>query len=899
MSEPQPSDAHPSTPTHRPSRRSLLTGLGAVATLGSLSVVAATRSEAAPAGTYAIGATPVPLNQPSDPLMGTAVPAADAPERGMFGPQVAWPLIPLHAAVARNGQVVTFGTPLNSTAQGGLVYDVWNVAAGFGGGAHVQDPSAHNYNSFCNSMVALPDGRLLMVGGNSTTMTMTYDPVTRAQEMYANLAYQRWYATALRLPDDRVLVMGGGDYYNTRAYQNPTNQNGVATIPEIGTGLGAWTALTGAASTVAFGAEDNRWWYPRAFNGPRGQVVGISGDRLWTISTANRGSVTALGRLPFNPRVSGSQVMFAPGRVLVAGGGQPFNEDGTTATNAAAVVDFTTATPRVTSVAAMAWNRNWLNLTVLPTGEVLANGGTRVGTQGGDANSVRQAEVFDPGTGRWRTAATAARTRTYHSTALLLPSGAVFTGGGGAPGPEDNLNIELFYPSYLFARGADGVVRWASRPAIEAISGSATLGGTLTLKLADTRGIRAVSLISLPSVTHSENTDQRRVPLSFTQNGATVVATVPNSTSTLPPADYLLTVVDQAGVPSPGQVVTFRRGAAGLVTVGSAVQVSEGGSTGGAPTGSVALTPDSAVGLEAVNFPGMRVQHENFAAYLRAAGTGSSTAVKNGTSWSVRPGLASADGVSFESLDWPGYYLTAPAGAGAVQLVRNDGSTAVATRATFAAVTGATGQNTSFEVWGNRGLRLRHANYQLFAQPADTSDLGRADSTFVVRAALSPATPVPLAVGRTIGLEAENFPGQRVQHENFAAYLRAAGTGSAAAVKNGTSWVVRPGLASTDWISLESLDWPGWVLASPDVSGGGAVAMVRDDGSAALAARATFCPVTGASGQNTTLQVFGNRSLVLRHTGFRLYAQPADLVALGRADSTFVIRSGLAPAPTR
>ncbi|TNM67806.1 hypothetical protein FHN55_10080 [Streptomyces sp. NP160] len=46
--------------------------------------------------------------------------------------------------------------------------------------------------------------------------------------------------------------------------------------------------------------------------------------------------------------------------------------------------------------------------------------------------------------------------------------------------------------------------------------------------------------------------------------------------------------------------------------------------------------------------------------------------VFNGTSWTVRTGVASADGVSFESVDWPGHYLSAPAGGGAVTMARDD-----------------------------------------------------------------------------------------------------------------------------------------------------------------------------------------------------------------------------------
>ena len=198
---------------------------------------------------------------------------------------------------------------------------------------------------------------------------------------------------------------------------------------------------------------------------------------------------------------------------------------------------------------------------------MLANGGTKVSEDAGEANSVKTAEIWNPSTGTWRTAATAQRTRSYHSTSLLLPSGAVFTGGGGVPGPEDNFNAELYYPAYLFAKGTDGVVRWASRPAITAIAGNAVLGGSVALTIGDGRAIASASLISSPTVTHSENTDQRRIPLQISQSGGTVTATLPASADALPTGTYELSVVDAKGVPSASQMITIRRGAAATVTV--------------------------------------------------------------------------------------------------------------------------------------------------------------------------------------------------------------------------------------------------------------------------------------------------------------------------------------------
>ena len=474
---------------------------------------------------YTVGPDPIALTQPGDELLGRAVPAGDADTNGMFAPQMAWPVIPIHAALQPNGHLITYGTPLNRAEQGGLVYDDWNPALGTADAGHTLTPSMEAYNAFCNALQTLPDGRVLMVGGNSTNSTMYFDARAGAESMGPGLNRSRWYASVMRLTDDRILVLGGGNFYNTGAFLKPDDNSGVATTPEIGDGRGAWTLLSGADSATAFGARDNRWWYPRAFNAPDGTVFGVSGNQMWRLSAAGAGSVTSLGVIPSAIGVSGAAVMYAPGKILLAGGGQAFNEDRVTATNAATTLDIRRAKPVVTRVRPMANRRNWLTLTVLPTGEVLANGGTIVGTEAGAGNAVYAAEIWNPATGTWRTAASAKRIRTYHSTSVLLPSGAVFTGGGGVPGPEDNLNAEIYYPPSLFTRNpATGAVAWASRPTITSLSGSLAWGGTIHLGLGDARTIGSVSLISAGKVSHSVNQDQRRIPLTFTQNGAEVTA---------------------------------------------------------------------------------------------------------------------------------------------------------------------------------------------------------------------------------------------------------------------------------------------------------------------------------------------------------------------------------------
>lgn len=757
---------------------------------GSLAVVSASISaSAAPTvGTFAIGDAAVELYQPSDPEMGVLKPTADAAQNGMFGAQFGWPLIPLHAALTRDGRIVSYGTPTGGSVQDGLNFDEWNPAGGFAASSHITTESMNHYDSFCSALVTLPDGRMLMASGDSYRTTMIYDPTTQAQTQGADLNYYRWYTTALRLTDDRVLLIGGANPGDVGRNATPDQPSGIAITPEIGTGTGVWTQLLGATSETLFGNTDGRWWYPRAFIGPNGGVVGLSGDRIWSLDPNGNGSVQETGALPFNPRTSGSQVMYAPGKVLVAGGGSAGPADKIMGNSDAAIVDFNGLTPVITSVAPMASARTWLNLTVLPNGEVLANGGTRYGTAAGDENSVKQAEIWNPTTAQWRTAATAQRTRTYHSTSLVLPSGAVFTGGGGAAeytgsggvyGPENNLNAELYYPSYLFAKNADGTVQWASRPTITSIAGSATVGGTVALTVGDGRGIASASLINVPSVTHGQNTDQRRVPLDFTQQGNTVSAALPGSLNAMPPGDYELTVVDQQGVPSPAQIITIQRNGPGLVTVssnappaaaggnggvsqmpgmpmGDETGTGTGGGTGtsagtgtgagaGKGTGSgtttstaVTLTTGRSIGLVPSGKSTYRVTHAKTKVSVKKTSTKSSKVAKKSSSWIVRTGLGSKKGYSFESVDKPGYYLAAPLdGWGSITLVKKSPSASFKKRVTFSAVKSLLKHDTSFRLTATPSRYLRTDGSRLVITSLPKSTSGRTAATFTVAKGLA------------------------------------------------------------------------------------------------------------------------------------------------------------------
>ena len=59
-------------------------------------------------------------------LAGAMEVAAGDPVAGSFGPQVAWPIMPIHAVLLPDGRVMSYGTDTNGVQTAYYQYDVWN-----------------------------------------------------------------------------------------------------------------------------------------------------------------------------------------------------------------------------------------------------------------------------------------------------------------------------------------------------------------------------------------------------------------------------------------------------------------------------------------------------------------------------------------------------------------------------------------------------------------------------------------------------------------------------------------------------------------------------------------------------------------------------------------------------
>jgi hypothetical protein len=443
-----------------------------------------------------------------------------AATQGQWEQAMNWPLVPVHAVMQPNGKV--------------LFWDAWELRPNVF--ARIWDPTSQTFTAvtnqfssvFCAGHSLLADGRTLVAGGYTSDGVgikdaNMFNPATSAWSRVADMAYARWYPTTNILPDGRVIVFGG-----------QIQPGLMADIPEIYDPVAdSWTALNSARLNVGE--------YPNSYLLPDGRlfIVAAPDARSRTLDIATQ-QWAQLGEAPV---ATGSSVMYRPGKILATGGG---TNNADPVISGAAVIDMTAASPAWRSVAPMGYTRFQHNLVMLPDGKVLAVGGATkyslVSTEG-----VRQAEIWDPATESWSPAGTMRDLRMYHSTALLLPDGRVLVGGGGRIAPAvDYQTAEIYAPPYLF-KGA--------RPVIGGAPASAALGETISVQTPDAASIASVALVRLASNTHTINSDQRYVPVSFSAGAGSLSVQLPGEGGVLPPGPYMLFIVNGNGVPSVASIV--------------------------------------------------------------------------------------------------------------------------------------------------------------------------------------------------------------------------------------------------------------------------------------------------------------------------------------------------------
>ena len=450
---------------------------------------------------------------------------------GAWDPEVyPWPLIPVHAVVTPDMRIMSYGTTGTGKQTGYFVYDIWDINAGLAGG-HLTLDNVTATDIFCGSQLVLPEGgQVFLAGGDNWTgtgttntgnnNTNTFDLSTNILSRGNNINRARWYSTSTALLNGEVLIQGG---------------SGGTDRPEVRALDGTFRLLSGA-DTSTFNFQ-----YPRNFIAPDGRVFGFeSGGRMYYVNPSGTGAVTTAGQLAAAYRGSdASAAMFRPGRILQFGG----------ASNGAVVIDITSGSPVVTPTQSMSTQRRLVNSAILPNGKVLATGGSVVYNSLDGVNN--SAEIWDPASGTWTQGPAGQRARLYHSMSLLLPDGRVLVGGGGAPGPQTNLNVEIYNPPYLFDDAGGRV----EQPRLTSVPAEIDIGETFFVDFENASDVSRVTMVKAGSVTHSFNMEQRFVELTFQRSESRLRVQAPTRAADAPPGFWMLFVLDANGVPSHARIV--------------------------------------------------------------------------------------------------------------------------------------------------------------------------------------------------------------------------------------------------------------------------------------------------------------------------------------------------------
>lgn len=459
---------------------------------------------------------------------------------GVWSSVYDWPLVAIHAALLPNGKVLAWdATPDDSdddphtTDSKTTRVTLWDPASN----THVQTNNDTETDLFCAGSAHLWDGRILFAGGDSgtagsnapTSNSNIYNPVTNTWHRTDEMKAPRWYSSVAALSNGEMLTLGG-------AY-NPNPMSEVFQFDQT------WRPLSG--SHPQFVNEDYQWIQQT----PEGSVLAFGPSNLLIdIETAGEGAfIPRFERDSINNRDYGSYAMYTTGKILVAGGAQ--------GSNSSVVID--TATRQTEDTNPLNYGRRQHNLTILADGSVLATGGNSDGARFFSPTArVMQPEIWNPQTQTWTVQNTIPSDRQYHSIALLLPDGQVLSAGGGICGDcirlgYEERNAEIFTPPYLFNQDGSR----ATRPRLGQFPESIDYAEQVVVSVDDSINIDRVHLIKLGSVTHSENQDQRLVPLEFNRVSRSLTVRMPDSRNVAPPGHYLVFAVDSNGVPSTGSML--------------------------------------------------------------------------------------------------------------------------------------------------------------------------------------------------------------------------------------------------------------------------------------------------------------------------------------------------------
>ncbi len=438
----------------------------------------------------------------------------------------------IHMALLNTGKVLT-----------------WQYPVGRNGGptpARLLDPVSGNvtdvtlpwaYDIFCAGQSFLYDGRLLVSGGlddfhypadSGIANTTFYDPSTNTWSQGPMMNLTRWYPTTVPMPDGTILSASGtandGQHiqYQMESYNVQTN---------------TWTLLNQQSSYMPQPNDT----YPLLTELPTGglfysapRIKNLLGE-LYNPKTQSWSSVSNLN---FGPRGhAGTMLLPKSKKVMIVGGGAATNGNGSpTATTE--IIDFSQASPQWVYGPSMNIARYNMNFIYLADGSLIAVGGNQNSEY---SNPVFQPELLNLTTQTWTLGPPQVGTRSYHSTAVLLPDGRVISAGSDSGVALEN-TYEIYSPAYMSA---------PSRPTITFSPKVITYGKTFKVTTPQAANITRVALIRPGATTHADHMDdQYYVDLTWTVSGTNLTVNSPKTSNAIPPGYYMLVILDQNNIPS-------------------------------------------------------------------------------------------------------------------------------------------------------------------------------------------------------------------------------------------------------------------------------------------------------------------------------------------------------------
>lgn len=495
------------------------------------------------------------------------------PAIGTWGPTVDFPIVPVagaHAAANNNdhGNVILWSAWADNqffASPGGATFTTtWDPAKNDIIQANVAN---NNHDMFCPGISMDFDGRVVVSGGADSDKTSVFNGT--GWEIAKSMKLHRGYHATTTLSDGRIFAIGGSW---SGGPNNP--KDGELYDPW----KRSWKRLYNLEGEIIETDDrplraDNHAWL---FGWKNGSVfhAGPSYNMHWFNTREKGGNHSSAGRrLDDQHSMSGNAVMFDAVRgKIVTFGGQEFYDGSFGSRNAHLItIGEPYKKPKVqvaglhggsgeSAKGGMFYQRVFHTSVVLPDGTVFIAGGEIYGVPFNEAERDIQLtpEIYYPDSDTFVPMQKNNVVRVYHSLSILLPDATVLNGGGGLCGncTVNHYDAQIFTPPYLY--NADGTP--AQRPKDPIVKNKEVTVGKSIRFFADS-DIKNASLVRLGTVSHTVNTDQRRVPLEGFKCDAPedgyrycTVKVHPDPGVVLP-GYYMLFVMNSAGVPSNATII--------------------------------------------------------------------------------------------------------------------------------------------------------------------------------------------------------------------------------------------------------------------------------------------------------------------------------------------------------